>query len=147
MERSIVRNPAFSTIFFCCILSACTPQEPVQATQEQAGLTQEQVEQAQEPSLLQDQLCEVKFWQQELTSVFCKPGQKIVYLPNTFGNEQLPVIFAAVNCDMRYSIALTRGGVACIYAPSKIPDPADEPSPEESSSEEANPEGTAAEEP
>lgn len=49
----------------------------------------------------------------------CEPGQKIVFLPNQFGNEQLPVLFAARNCDLRYNVAMTRGGVTCIYAPGK----------------------------
>ena len=47
----------------------------------------------------------------------CKPGQKIAYLPSSWGNAQLPVQFVADNCDMRYSIAMTNGGVACIFAP------------------------------
>lgn len=47
----------------------------------------------------------------------CKPGQKVVFLPQQFGNEQLPVMFAALNCDLRFSVALTKGAVACIYLP------------------------------
>lgn len=70
-------------------------------------------------SIDQESLCEVSGWQKDVTAASCKPGQKIVYLPNSFGNEQLPVIFAAVNCDHRFSIALTNGGVSCIYAPLK----------------------------
>jgi hypothetical protein len=31
----------------------------------------------------------------------CKPGQKIVFLPSSWGNEQLPVLFVALNCDLR----------------------------------------------
>ncbi|WP_206202281.1 hypothetical protein [Tepidiphilus succinatimandens] len=49
----------------------------------------------------------------------CAPGQKIAFLPDAFGNEQLPILFAARNCDMRYSVALTRGGVVCIYLPTE----------------------------
>jgi hypothetical protein len=41
----------------------------------------------------------------------------VAFLPDRWGNEQLPVIFAAVNCDLRYSVALTEGAVTCIYAP------------------------------
>lgn len=65
----------------------------------------------------QANLCEVKEWQHDVVASTCKPGQKVVYLPSSFGNEQLPVIFAAVNCDLRYSVALTTGGVTCIHAP------------------------------
>lgn len=67
------------------------------------------------PDIDQDNLCEVKQWEWDAVKGACKPGQKVAYLPPRFGNEQLPVIFVAVNCDMRYSIALTNGGVACIY--------------------------------
>lgn len=67
----------------------------------------------------QDSLCEVKEWQLDTTTKQCKTGQKVVYLPNSWGNEQLPVIFAAVNCDLRYSVALTEGAVTCIYYPFK----------------------------
>lgn len=59
----------------------------------------------------------------EIESLFappaCKPGQKIAFLPQRFGNEQLPILFAANNCDLRYSIALTNGGVVCIYRPAR----------------------------
>jgi hypothetical protein len=68
-------------------------------------------------------LCEVKTWQYDDVAAACKPGQKIVFLPESFGNEQLPVIFAAVNCDLRYSVALTTGAVTCIYHPI-VPKPA-----------------------
>lgn len=71
-------------------------------------------------SIDQEQLCEVQNWQKDATALACKAGQKVLFLPTTFGNEQLPVLFAAVNCDHRFSIALTKGGVACIYTPLKM---------------------------
>lgn len=67
----------------------------------------------------QDSVCEVKDWSLDSTLQVCKPGQKVVFLPSSFGNEQLPIIFSAVNCDLRYSVALTNGGVTCIYNPIK----------------------------
>ena len=81
--------------------------------------------------LRQETLCEVEGWQRNVTAAACQPGQKIVFLPSRWGNEQLPILFVAVNCDMRYSIAMTNGGVVCIYAPMK---------PEEKSTGEAGPE-------
>lgn len=78
------------------------------------------------PAIDQTNLCEVKAWQHDAVASSCKPGQKVVYLPNSFGNEQLPIIFAAVNCDLRYSVALTTGAVTCIYGPIK-PTPAEPP--------------------
>lgn len=68
-------------------------------------------------SIDQANLCEVNVWRHDEVASQCKPGQKIVFLPSTFGNEQLPIIFSAVNCDVRYSIVLTTGGVMCVYGP------------------------------
>lgn len=49
----------------------------------------------------------------------CKPGQKVVFLPKTWGNAQLPVLFAGMNCDLSYAVVVTEGAVACIYRPVK----------------------------
>lgn len=68
-------------------------------------------------SIDQANLCSVSDWQHDVVASSCKPGQKVVFLPSSFGNEQLPIIFAAVNCDLRYNVALTRGAVTCIYGP------------------------------
>lgn len=67
----------------------------------------------------QENLCEVSGWRRDAVANLCKPGQKVVFLPSSFGNEQLPIIFAAINCDHQNSIALTTGGVSCIYRPIK----------------------------
>ena len=66
------------------------------------------------PAPIQNKVCEVRDWSAS-ASAECQPGQKIVFLPNSWGNEQLPLLFAAVNCDMRYSVAMTNGGVVCIH--------------------------------
>lgn len=65
----------------------------------------------------QKNLCEVSEWRADAVAEACKPGQKVVFLPRQFGNEQLPIFFTAVNCDLRYSVAITNGGVTCIYQP------------------------------
>lgn len=67
----------------------------------------------------QENLCEVSSWQRDAVANVCKPGQKVVFLPSSFGNAQLPIIFAAINCDHQNAIALTTGGVSCIYKPIK----------------------------
>lgn len=77
--------------------------------QDSAGKSEAVIDQA--------SLCQVDDWQHDAASNACKPGQKVVFLPSSFGNEQLPVIFAAVNCDLRYSVVLTKGAVTCIYGP------------------------------
>ncbi|EPX58545.1 hypothetical protein D187_004017 [Cystobacter fuscus DSM 2262] len=65
--------------------------------------------------IAQDVICETKNLRQVDN---CKPGQKIVFLPNSWGNQQLPVLFAGLNCDLRYQVVLTDGAVACIFRPS-----------------------------
>lgn len=76
----------------------------------------------------QENLCQVNSWELDVVSKTCKPGQKVVYLPASFGNEQLPIIFAAVNCDLRFNVALTRGAVTCIFQPIKPSTPQQESS-------------------
>ena len=68
-------------------------------------------------------LCEVTAWDKEASAQACKPGQKIVFLPNRWGNEQMPIMFAAVNCDLRYSVVQNNGGVSCIYLPTTFEAP------------------------
>lgn len=66
---------------------------------------------------VQTALCMVQTNDYDKIAESCIKGEKIVFTPLRFGNEQLPVTFAAVNCDHRYSIALTKGAVSCIYNP------------------------------
>lgn len=72
---------------------------------------------SQEPGINQSEICEVNDWSLDVTTTACKPGQKIVFLPNRWGNDQLPIVFAGLNCDLRYSVAMNNGGVTCIYMP------------------------------
>lgn len=51
----------------------------------------------------------------------CKPGQRVAFMPDTFGNEQMPVAFATINCDLRYAVVLTNGAVTCVYLPARAP--------------------------
>jgi len=46
----------------------------------------------------------------------CVPGQKIIYWAGLHFDQSL-ALFAAINCDMRYSIVTAGGAIACIYAP------------------------------
>ena len=73
-----------------------------------------------ETSIKPSSLCQVSSWEQTATAEACSPGQKVVFLPNRWGNDQLPIMFAALNCDFRYSVASNNGGVSCIYLPTTI---------------------------
>jgi len=103
----------FAPILFVGVLVAagCTPTAP-------AGQT---IETAATPEINQRKLC-------SMDNPFgfgadCEPGQKVIFMPNRWGNEQLPVMFAATNCDLRYSVVLTKGAVTCIYAPLRKDEP------------------------
>jgi len=45
----------------------------------------------------------------------CKEGQLSWFAPDSWGNDQLPLKFAAFSCDYRYPIVWNNGGVSCIY--------------------------------
>ncbi len=95
-----------SVACLCLLLSACDQGKPQHKAPTDSVA----------PTLDQSLICETKNWQQVVN---CQSGQKVVFLPERWGNQQLPILFAAAHCDMRYSIALTEGGVACIYHPLK----------------------------
>ncbi len=86
----------------------------------------------------QTTLCEVDTWQRIATAAACKPGEKVVFLPKRWGNDQLPVIFAAINCDMRYAVAMTSGAVTCIYAPIKVEEEPQSTTSPDTNSEQSN---------
>lgn len=57
----------------------------------------------------------------------CIKGDELLYLPNNWGNEQLPVEFIAKKCDFSKQIAWTKGGVTCVYSgPKDVVSGADE---------------------
>ena len=111
MRAGLVLVSIWATIF----LGACSP-ERVGTTMAAAA--------ASAPN--QSEVCQAVDWQAHPT---CRPGQKIAFLPKRFGNEQLPVMFAAVNCDLRHAVVITNGAVTCIFMPAakieEIPRPAD----------------------
>lgn len=43
----------------------------------------------------------------------CEDGQLLVFLPNSWGNDQLPIIVAALFCNFDYSVVYNNGGVVC----------------------------------
>jgi len=70
-------------------------------------------------SLDQQHLCRVTVWELDKVAAQCQPGQKVLFLPKSFGDQHIPGVFAALHCDLRYSVAMTQGAVACIYLPVK----------------------------
>jgi len=81
------------------------------------------------PTINQQAFCMVQDWRPAASAKACTPGQKVTFLPESWGNEQLPILFAIGNCDLRYAVALTKGAVACIYLPAKLSEPAEQAKP------------------
>lgn len=75
---------------------------------------------SQQANLKPESLCIVNSYEKAAVATACTPGQKIAFLPNRWGNEQLPIMFAALNCDLRYSVISNNGGVTCIYLPTTL---------------------------
>lgn len=46
----------------------------------------------------------------------CAVGSKIVFTPLRRGNDQLPIFFAGLFCDLNYAVVSNNGGVTCIKA-------------------------------
>ncbi|MBS0576842.1 MAG: hypothetical protein JSS45_10565 [Proteobacteria bacterium] len=112
-------SPSVMSSALCLLVAACAQQgSGSTATAPSASATT-----ASAAAPVDGHLCQVKNWHYDDVAAACKPGQKVIFVPDSFGNEQLPVIFAAVNCDLRYSVALTTGAVTCIYHPI-VPDTA-----------------------
>ena len=111
MNISVLRNPVASVAASIVLVITAGCNQP---TAEAAKASSPK-----EADIQEEQLCEVSGWQRDVVAAACKPGQKVVFLPRSWGNAQLPVVFAAVNCDVRYAIALTEGAVMCVYHPTQ----------------------------
>jgi hypothetical protein len=94
------------TLLACAALAACQASPKAESGTQSIG---------ERPTL-----CVVSDWRQDAVASACKPEQPVAFLPNTFGNEQLPIMFSALNCDLEKQIVQTTGGVACTYRPVKV---------------------------
>lgn len=65
--------------------------------------------------LNQEEPCIVNSFYKQAVSEKCERGQKVVFLPMSWGNDQLPIMFAGLNCDLRYNVVSNNGGVTCIF--------------------------------
>ncbi|MGB9873431.1 MAG: hypothetical protein ACPLRS_00490 [Hydrogenobacter sp.] len=45
----------------------------------------------------------------------CKEGNLIAFLPESWGNDQLPLYFVALHCDFNHQIIYNNSGVVCVY--------------------------------
>lgn len=104
------------------LMTGCQPQQPVAVDAKAASA----------PAIDQAHPCEVSDFRVDVVAGVCKPGQKVAFLPRSFGNEQLPILFAALHCDLRYTVVLSTGGVTCIYQPvTRPPEPAESAQPDQ----------------
>lgn len=110
MNGRHMKTAAVCAVLASAGLIACSPQGQ-QAAPATASI-------AEVPALAQTDICVT---QEVRVESGCKPGQRVVFMPARFGNEQLPVMFASMNCDLRYAVAMTNGGVTCIYLKARAP--------------------------
>jgi len=106
-KKSLVIGAAFSVLLVAC------GQPPITATDTSSPAEESGAKAEIDPN----KVCSVPTLDDQLTRMLCKPGQRVAFLPQRWGNEQLPLYFAAANCDLRFSVAITNGGVVCQYMP------------------------------
>ena len=58
-------------------------------------------------------LCVIKSEDDDVSQ--CEDGQLLVFLPNSWGNDQLPIEVAALYCDFDHSVVYNNGGVVCKF--------------------------------
>ncbi|MGY0503971.1 hypothetical protein [Luteimonas sp. e5] len=104
-----MRQLILPTLITIAMLAGCRQDPPAPA----GPATTHDDETHSEPALNQQALCVTNTVDGAADA--CQPGQRVAFLPNRWGNEQLPVLFAALHCDLRYSVVLTDGAVTCIY--------------------------------
>jgi hypothetical protein len=78
------------------------------------GLTKTSLPAALQQPDMQDSVCAVDQLD-GLTEIECERGNVIAFLPNVWGNEQMPVIFSVLACDMNRPVIHNNGGVACTF--------------------------------
>lgn len=66
-------------------------------------------------SIDQQNLCMVDQAGYENVAANCKEGQKVLFIPDVFGNKQMPIVFAGMYCDLKYQVVHNEGGVACVF--------------------------------
>mgnify|MGYP005853447161 CR=1 FL=1 len=64
-------------------------------------------------ALKQNNLCNVTTPQEIMSQ--CTDGDILLYTPDVFGNEQLPINVAGFMCDFNYPIVWNIGGVSCVF--------------------------------
>ncbi len=103
----------FAAAFSTLLISGCSPSGS-DATTPSTDVTGDTA-----PAAMVDpgEICVTPTLNQDLVRALCKPGQKVAFLPQRWGNEQLPLIFAAFNCDLDATVVVTNGGVVCRYLP------------------------------
>jgi len=68
-------------------------------------------------ALDQSSLC---FFASDKEAQACKDGQLAFFRPDTWGNEQLPLIVAATYCDFRHPVVQNNSGVVCVFSAARL---------------------------
>jgi len=82
------------------LLAGCGGGKPSETASKAAHIDQQ--------ALDQEVVCRVTALDQATAT--CKPGQKIIFLPESWGNAQLPVVFAGVISVSVHGVAVSNAG-------------------------------------
>ena len=64
------------------------------------------------PLIDQSKLC---VFSDEKSLKECKNGELAMFAPNSWGNEQLPIVIASQYCDFNYQIMYNDSGFVCVF--------------------------------
>jgi hypothetical protein len=59
----------------------------------------------------------------------CVAGQIALFVPQSWGNEQFPIIYAAKYCDFNFPVVHTNGAVSCVFYKGRTVVPSEEKKP------------------
>ena len=65
----------------------------------------------------QDGICS---YSNEETAKKCQDGKLAWFKPNSWGNEQLPLLVAATYCDTNHQVILNNSGVICVFTSKRV---------------------------
>ncbi|MEE2003011.1 hypothetical protein QWY20_16250 [Alkalimonas sp. MEB108] len=98
---------AFAIATAACLMTACNGES--QATPKDTPASTSVAEQQ---ALAANTLCQVD---QNFDISACRDGNRFVFQPTRFGNEQLPISVIAAFCDIHQPIHFNKAGVVCIF--------------------------------
>lgn len=50
----------------------------------------------------------------------CKAGEMVFVKPQSWGNDQYPLLLTAAFCDLNHQVVQSPGGVVCVYTDKRL---------------------------